>query len=79
MNANYPAEIFMKYYNIIKHDCPKYIQEYCVQVACHIKTLRLKLIPFAHVHFSAKFNILCEFGLSKKMFSPCLPWFQKNK
>ena len=42
MNARpyYPAEIFTEYYNIIKHDFPKYIQECCVQVACHIETLK---------------------------------------
>ena len=67
--------------NIIKHDSPKYIQESCVQVACHIETLRLKLIPFAHVNFSSEFNILCEreFGSSKKnYFNPYLPWLPKK-
>ena len=42
---------------------------------------RLKLIPFTHVNFSPKFNILCEreFGSSKKKISnPYLSWFQKK-
>ena len=38
---------------------------------------RLRLIPFTHVNFSPEFNILCEFGSSKKNF-PYLPWFQKK-
>ena len=74
MNArpNYAAEIFTKYYNIIKHDSPKHIQECMVLTdSCHIETLkRLKLILFVHVNFRPDFNIMCEreFGSSKKNF-----------
>ena len=68
--------------NIIKHDSPKYIQECCVQVACHIETLKAsKTDPFRSCKFSCEFNILSEreFGSSKKnYFNPYLPWLQKK-
>ena len=66
---NYLAEIFTKYYNVIKHDSPKYIfRSVAYRLTAVLKHLRLKLIPFAHVNFSLEYNILCEnvFGSSKK-------------